>query len=65
MKRSTSVRHHSRRGTRGVRRHTREFDSPEANCVPHDSLEEEEESEEEDDEAEENQILLTPLEDLS
>ncbi len=44
MKRSTSVRHHSRTGTKGVKRHSREVSSPDDNIVPHDSLEEVEEA---------------------
>lgn len=57
MKRSTSVRRHSRRGTKGVRQHTREINPPEAHRVPHDSLNQEEELEEETEEEEEEKIL--------
>ena len=52
MNPKTNVRSHSRRGTKGVKRHSRKVDSPDSNSVPHDSIEESEEDKEEEKELE-------------
>jgi hypothetical protein len=52
MTRNTTVKRHSRKGTRGVKQHTREIESPFDKCVPHDvdlNIDEEKSEDEEKD----------------